>query len=416
MKNEIINRFFFRICIELASPVSISTGETSVSDHDVARNHDGLPFIPGTSLAGAFRNHLEQKKDDPGAFGYSCGDNGEMSPISISDLYFDTIPVISIRDQVSLNDDKSVNNKFDTQIIESGAEGVFYMEVCQRSRNSGEDYEYIIATLLKGMDDGIIRFGHKKNRGYGRMKILSAGVKKFTKDSVAEYLSFLDDVKDAAAYDEFEFSEKADCPDKMARITAKLNLTGGISIRKYSAASGKADYEHITDNGKPVIPGTSWNGAIRSDVKRIMDQLEIPNKEELMNTWFGTASGNQSMFVVSESFIEGGTSMPVTRNSINRFSAATSEGALYTEQPHFGGQTTLEILIRKCSGFKALMGILLLAVSDIQNGFVSIGGQGAIGRGIFSACEGAEQTAIENGPTIEECMTALYEICGEVKA
>ena len=61
-------------------------------------------------------------------------------------------------------------------------------------------------------------------------------------------------------------------------------------------------------------------------------------------------------------------------------------GALYKEKTYVNGTFTLKLSINKENpNMDWIIGILLLAVKDLQNGFLAVGGQTSIGRGIFEA-------------------------------
>lgn len=149
-----------------------------------------------------------------------------------------------------------------------------------------------------------------------------------------------------------------------------------------------------------------------------MEQLEIPVINQKIETWFGTDAGktnkkedmSQSMVVFKESIIEGAKEVPVTRNRVNRFDASTVDGALYSETSYFGGTTELEMLVQKTgdkddmdtSGFKPLIGLLMLVIDELEEGYLAIGGQTAVGRGIFesngkaSFSGGLEESGMKN--------------------
>ena len=50
---------------------------------------------------------------------------------------------------------------------------------------------------------------------------------------------------------------------KQVHVQIPLRLKGGISIRQYAAKRREPDYTQILDHGVPVIPGSSFAGAIR---------------------------------------------------------------------------------------------------------------------------------------------------------
>ena len=116
---------------------------------------------------------------------------------------------------------------------------------------------------------------------------------------------------------------------------------------------------------------------------------------------------NQAQIVVGESVIEGAVRLPMTRNQINRFDASTKDGALYSEIAYFGGKTSLEFLIKKEEDWMAMAGILKLIIRDIQEGYLAVGGETAIGRGIFEPDE--ERDVIYSEQIADDtCFSALY--------
>lgn len=401
MNNSILKRVYYALEVELISPVNVSSGENIYSDSDIIVNGDGIPFIPGSSVAGAFRNALGDSKSKVSIMGYSDGEEGSMSGVYISDIYFnDTVGKtdVVIRDGVSLNRDKSVNNKFDMEILGREHKGVLFISYLIRQNDNADDFK-AIDRLITGLCNGDIRIGGNKNRGFGRFKVTSVYTREFDRNNANEYIGFAKSFKDLKAYGVSvpyeKWAETVQASESgFIKLKVPLRLTGGISIRKYSATPNEADYEHITDAGQPVIPGTSWNGAIRSDAVRILKELGVSEErsDRLINSWFGyvdakTKSAHQSNIIFGESVIDNSVKKHMSRNKINRFNAATIDGALYSEITYFSGDTTLEIMIRKASdySYEALVGMMKLVIDDIRDGFVSIGGQAAIGRGVLAA-------------------------------
>lgn len=422
--SKIVKRKYYALEVQLQSPLSVSSGLDYYTDSDVIRDKAGRAFMPGSSIAGALRHNLKIKSpaDEEKAFvGYADEKDGKMSSLFISDLYLSE-DNISVRDGIALDDDKQVikENKFDFEIVETGARGTMYFEIVIRDEKEEALFDKNMDRLFQEIQNGSIRFGANKNRGLGRLHIGKIHEMEFSADSVNEWLAFVPHCKEISFYEkEYTFDEWKENHETVdsayLRIRVPLKLKGGISIRKYSTAASKADFQHITCDGKPVIPGSSWNGAIRSDIKNILTELNVkPAKmESLLNKWFGYVNpakknANQSMIVIGESIIEGAKKQIMTRNKINRFDTSTKQGALYTEEAFFGGETELEFLILKDENhdYLAAAAILLLVISDIQKGYVAVGGQTAVGRGIFEA--NGEISGIEN-VNIEECNQLLYE-------
>lgn len=407
--NKIRKRNYYAVEISLRSPLALSGGENEMTDMDVLKNSKGEAFIPGTSIAGAFRGYLEKGKQDACSFGFSRGEDGRMSSVYISDIYFDKKPVVAVRDRVQLSGDKQVENKFDMEVIETGAAGILYLNYVTRENDKIDDRDQEVALLIRGMESGEIRLGSNKNRGFGRVAVKRIYQETFTRDQVAEWISFSPKIRNLSAYSvnkgykewirDFQPAEQ-----KYYVIRVPLRLTGGISIRKYSTEPMKADFEHITCHGEAVIPGTSWNGAIRADAKSILRQLGCSGEKskDMIDKWFGYVNvkkerkpgisdrkkkdARQSMAVIGESRIRNSVPVPMTRNKISRFDASAIEGALYSEILRCGGETELEIMVKKDEDcwYYALLAILELVIQDICKGYVAVGGQAAVGRGIFT--------------------------------
>ncbi len=431
MNNPIISRKYYAVKVELLSPLSVSNGQDYYTDADVMKNGKGEVFVPGTSLAGAFRNYLGDDKKQESIYGFSSNEQGRMSSIYISDLYFDTLPghgnaKVSVRDGVMLTESKQVDNKFDMEIIESGACGIIYFNyVVRKNLYSDQQFEEAVNALIQAIQDGTVRIGSNKNRGFGRLKVKAVCRREFGAAEVEDYIAFKRNYNDIGLYKELSYEEwvkeKKKPEERYIRISVPLKLNGGISIRKYSSKPGQADFEHITCNQKPVIPGSSWNGAVRSDIRQILKALDCTRPDYIIDKWFGKVeigkrgvSAEQSMIVFGESTIEQGVELPMTRNKINRFDASTTEGALYSEIAYFGGHTVLEIMVKKDSSkrYLALIGILMLVIENLQDGYLAVGGQTAVGRGIFES-DSEKEIIYSEEVSRETCLSELYTLLEE---
>lgn len=406
--NGILKRKVFFIRVRFTSPLNISSGEDEWTDADILKDCDGNPFVPGSSLAGAMRAYLEKEKNTPCMMGYSDrNDTGKMSSLFISDLIFDKNIVSGVRDGVALDENKiaKTGSKYDMEILEGKVEGHFFMELAVRESdvNKEEQWSDEIASVFQGIQNGEIRLGKKKTRGFGKFELLSVFVKTYQKDNYLDY---------ADAYEESTWSDDADEKDiwlhrtveeaKMFHIKVPLRLKGGISIRQYAARKNEPDFVHLTDHQMPVIPGSSFAGAIRHRTESILSEL-LRDREEItipvykiINRAFGYANNSQneeaideiqacaSDIIISESEIRDASFLTMVRTGISRFEAAVRDGALYKERTCVDGRTELEIMVRKDDrDDEWIMGILLLALKDLQNGFLAVGGQTAIGRGVF---------------------------------
>ena len=282
----VIKRLVFYIQIQLESPLNVASGEDEWTDADILLDFDGNPFVPGSSLAGAMRSYIGEKDNEWELFGFSKDDiEGKMSPLLISDLVFDQEPVIGVRDGVGLNEKKVVKDgcKFDMEILETGLKGHFYLELVVREGDLEEEMKKQLAIVFQGIQQGEIRLGRKKTRGFGAFKITRLSVRSYGKDN---YLKYADAYKASTwekASNELENWLHTDSDSRrMIHIEVPLVMKGGISIRQYAAKKNGPDFVHITSNGVPVISGSSFAGAIRHRVEQILGELEaggFPERE-----------------------------------------------------------------------------------------------------------------------------------------
>ena len=391
--NSVVKRIVYRIELLFVSPVNVSSGLEGTTDSDVLRDYDGHPFISGSSIAGAFRAYVQSKNNGNDIFGFANDEDGKMSPVFISDLKFNKSET-DIRDSVALDDNKITKEgaKFDFEVLQGNSKGYFYIELTIREKDNEELLVGALNEIFNGIHLKEIRLGSNKTRGYGIIDIDQIKKREFTKNNFLDYKDCYREPfwkKNVKEYD-LDYSTKG----HMMSIEVPLRLKGGISIRKYAVRKGAPDFEHITDHGSPVIPGTSIMGALRHRIKEIIKELDkdssyglYPNK--MIDEIFGFVSGKDahiSGVIVDEMVIEGAKALEMTRTGISRFENSARNGALYKEKTYVDGVFTLRLSVcRENPNMDWIIGILLLAVKDLQNGFLAVGGQTSIGRGIFEA-------------------------------
>lgn len=425
MAGNLSKRIVLYIQLQLKSPLNVSSGMDDITDSDVIRDAEGRPFVAGSSLAGAARAYLGKSKHEDCLMGYSgkidnknqSQDIGRMSSLFISDFVFDfdiAQPKTNVRDGVALEEDQKVakaGSKYDMEIIEAGARGHFYMELSVRKGDDESQMRREVSYVIKGMDDGEVRLGSKKTRGFGEVTVSRVSSRTYDAGNWLEYKDAFTDVEWGNAADE-KSSWLAAAPNESqtVHIRVPLRMPGGISIRQYAARKGEPDFVHLSDHGFPVIPGSSMAGSLRSRILQIIAELQnngqqLPMKAtEIINTAFGFVNGKDghaSRIIVGETVIKDAAdadkparSLIMVRNGISRFESAAKSGALYKEKTYVNGTMTLEILVRKNtrheedSETRWIIGLLMLAIKDLQQGLLAVGGQTAIGRGIL----------LENGP------------------
>lgn len=433
-------RIYYRVEIELKSALSIGAADSVETDCDLVLDSRGLPMIPATSLCGALRARLTES-DARDLFGDLDLGEGAVR------VYEGTFVVgsndaVGIRDNVSLEGKVARDGlKFDREVANKGARFLTIIEVV---RDMGEDStasradgiapaaESMVESLLEELDCGDIRLGAKKTRGLGRVRVTNCQKLSFrlreddgsvNAGAMREWLGF-DPFDDGAWKDAEPVGMGSRTPSAGVQLRLKLRQAGGISIREYSTEPDSYDFSQMSIPGivdkssqqrtkgaegaeertlpggawdVPVIPGTSWAGAIRERYARHADSRAV----DLLFGKVEKAGVARSLITFEESVLSGGEWKEYTRNAVDRFTGGTIDHALFTQRSYFGGMGTLEIGI----GLTSLSGVklddtprlragdlvpLVIALADLHNGFLAVGGLASIGHGLFRI-EGASE-------------------------
>ena len=385
-----MNRRYFSFDIVLVSSLSLGSGLNENTDSDVLLDSRDKPYIPATSIAGVLASRLG--KEDKERLCGKISDNGENKQSHV--IFYDALyagesePVISVRNSVHLIDKVGEDGaKFDFEIVESGVRFRTYIEL---DDSVSADDEKLFLSQLAALNSGILRFGHKTTRGYGQVRL--ENVRRLAFDDISKWLRF--DMYDDDCWTGAETFEPPETGSDTDIIELELELKSALSIRSYTtevAADGEPtapDFKYLSlRNGKPVIPGTTWAGVFRDGVARLLgvNKMTDAKMQELFGyVEQGTKITQKSKITFSESVFEDGTyeKKLITRNSIDRFSAATNDGALYTELTIYSGKTSLIVTLPKGTDID-LKTALLASFADLDNGFIAVGGLTSVGRGLF---------------------------------
>jgi CRISPR/Cas system CSM-associated protein Csm3 (group 7 of RAMP superfamily) len=434
-QNLVEERFYITGNLEVVSPLIIGSGEDDRTDIDLIRDGSGQPFIPGTSIAGVLRHHLdetiEKNKTNPIVLTLL----GEKEKESIQSLLMisdalpgkDTDMNVSVRDGIKLDyqtktvakhDVKSVKKsgaKYDYEVIEPGASFGLRMELLIRENNKQNDeIEKIydcLALIIEALEQGDMQMGAKTARGFGKLQLKNTKLLKLdmnNKTDAERWIDFdWDNWKFESNFSYFQLKKNILKKQEKEKneISAYFSIPYSLIVRHYSENPDDDDTVHLTSNGKLVIPGTSWNGAIRHAIYHVMGEL-LPDLDnaltsqkidnisgKIIDDMFGyvktgkkKALARASRVSIGESSVNGGTLISCTRNKVDRFTGGVVDSALFSEKPVYGGTVTLNISIKKpaeANKEKAEIGLLFLALKDIGSGIQPLGGDANIGRGIL---------------------------------
>ena len=453
---KIIKKHYLKITFQLDSPLCIGSGRNDITDQDILRDARGIPYIPGSAVAGVLREACQGIMDDKAwkyYFGYSSTNTGnkvksDNDIIESQIIFYDATLVgdnkdkdgnpkyrISQRDGVALNEYKSAKKqaKFDREILEGDCEFQTFIEISEEQSDVNEKVkaDEVLTNIAKIWKETDIRFGAKTTRGYGKIcnvEIIGKNFDFTSKDEISSWLDFNifeeNSWENAILYEDMLNTLMKDNIWTLKdnnRLSLKLRLEGGLSIRRYSTEcsdeESSPDQEQLTTlkfdkNGSEevaVIPGTTWAGAIGHRMEELIDCSKVKKvergKDDIQTyNYFGTVNSKvkeKSLIYFNESKLTGGQFKKMSRNAIDRFLGSTAEGALFTEKIYIGGETTLDISFGDPYDTAVVysddfINALAATLTDLHEGYLAVGGATSVGRGIFSILK-------INGVKLNEC-------------
>ncbi len=187
-----------RVTVEATTPLTVGTGRgDDLIDSVCVTDANGLPTIPGPSIAGVLRHALPGGADGERAhklFGYQRDDKGTASRVKVSwaqvhdahdrpvpmrwDVDRSTLPERDraflalleggvVRDHVRLSDRGAVDGagKYDERLVPRGARFTFELRV------DGPGAEGDLNELLGVLHSSTLRVGGRTRRGYGALAL-----------------------------------------------------------------------------------------------------------------------------------------------------------------------------------------------------------------------------------------------------
>jgi len=424
-----------RVCVlckmQMLSPALIGSPDSFESDRDISINANGYPFIPGSTLAGILRATLAAGEADL-LFGES--DNGKtgQSPIWIYDAIIkdaviedatikaaiseDTIiksearqtakpaRVITI-DGVSLDENRRNSKeqknseldhmnkvakngaKFDYQAVDT--DSLFELRMMLVIREGEYNLESLLEKVFLQMNN--LYVGGKTSRGFGKLACIETYSRAFDfgrSDKEAQLDQWLG-FKDWNTLVSDVYKRSVPYENKNSHLTAEITIDGSLIVRDIYSVEDDEDYAHTFNAEKSVIYGTSWAGAIRGGLAKLLKSNGFDKKEKYLDSVFGRQYWNGRKYVtepskirIDASYIDGGKRIKYTRNKIDRFTGGSANTALFTNRPQFGGKCILSVYFDNSD--EAIKELLLLAIDAISKGLITLGGETAVGRGVLS--------------------------------
>ena len=418
-QHPIAKRIIVRGTLVLDTPTCLGSGDAD-SPTDLALLRDSVSdcaLLTGASIAGALRNYLreyqggygvEEQKGDRATtlFGGTRRDpDGEKSPLIINDAISSKIPAVELRDGVAIESTTGTakkGQKYDLELLAAGTEFQIGFELSIEKNLSQSQEQALInllALALRGLEQGDISIGMKKRRGFGRCHVKDWQVWNFHLENLDERMAWLkfehwcrDLLPDRKTYLSIatalgvSLENEKDKRDRFL-IHATFQLVGSLLIRSGQDSTGRApDVVHLKSHrpnkseSQSVLSGTSLAGVLRHRAERIVKTLG--SCSPIVDKLFGFVVGKDSQasrLVVHEKVIQDATDLVQNRIAIDRFTGGAYHGALFDEQPIFGGSVCIELELRNPQNYE--IGLLLLLLKDLWTSDLPVGGESSIGRG-----------------------------------
>lgn len=166
-KSIIKGKYLLQGTCKAESALKIASGASEESDSDVLLNSEGLPYIPGTSLAGALYAALVEKSnlDNIKLYSFWGRDNSRESHLDIAhcNLVSEKV-IIEFRDGIAINQQTQQtqkNAKYDYQVIPAGVEFNYSIVV----NDTGEEgiSKDLASYVAKIFEQGILIGGDRKS-------------------------------------------------------------------------------------------------------------------------------------------------------------------------------------------------------------------------------------------------------------
>lgn len=348
---SIIFKYLARVTIEFITPFHVGNGQPDdFTDSPVIRDPNGLPTIPGSSIAGVLRSEFRKTKLYKAnnnflnkIFGFQEDKQGSGSLLSVSwasihdsnnhpvesilsqESFSDSIlknakdQPPTVRDHVRINhkgasdskdtDKEGGHGKFDEAIVLTGSRFSFELEM---SSNNKEEDDPLWKEILNILYKPVLRFGGRTRRGLGAFKIVSCKEACFDlRTQLDAYLATGVSLTDSNNILK-DFNSQACISENYKEITLRLKpenywmFGGGIdnpqNNEKEANMSPVKEQVVIWNNNHGdikrnyiVIPGSSIKGAISHRVAYYYNLLRKRFIENTENAKMITGENNEAV-------------------------------------------------------------------------------------------------------------------------
>lgn len=442
-------RYIARITLEAETPVAVGSGKGNLlTDSVVVTDINGLPFIPGTSLAGVVRSACNIARNAHSPFGYQEKNGGEGSRIIFSDAvmvgkdgkpvdglqvidyndefysHFKTLP---IRQHVRIGKKGTTEEggKFDEQIVYKGVRFCFEMEMLSAGGDEDNADKSFFEKMLNEVNSKTFRVGSGTRHGFGLMQV--AEPVKFKVYDLLNADDFKDYISRSASLDStFKGAEKFNAIGDLNKDWHRYSLIlkpkdfflfgSGMGDADVDMAPVHESYVDWDNSGKPffcddgiLIPASSVKGALAHRTAYYWNKLNnffVDNEDESQRGFTGDnnkavkaifgSNGQENEgditrgnILLSDIIIPKIEDKVINHVAIDRFTGGGIDGALFNEKVINGRSSSDTISIDiyvKVDSLKddSVREAFEKSLQDIANGLLPLGGGVNRGNGSFT--------------------------------
>ncbi|MBN1664022.1 MAG: hypothetical protein JW943_10520 [Deltaproteobacteria bacterium] len=442
-------RYLARVVIEFRTAFLIGNGQNNAfADEVFVSDANGLPALPGSSIAGILRRQLSET-DANDIFGnrdasmgsrltisWGCIHDSHNRPVEglvqLNTIEQDTVlrqaKYSMVRDHVCINRRGTAvqGGKFDERCVDAGHRFTFEMIL---EGNAGDESKWTI--LMSALTSNELRFGGKTRRGYGAFDVVHLKTQMFNLSNPAERDAYLLQPKEFAI--DSAMLDRRDLYAATTRNPETISLTIPLEPQGFWMVGGgsgtAADMTPVEasrivwdeqQNGSVkkviLIPGTAIKGPLSHRVAYYYNALnesyaDCPSEIKpavgafngAVRCLFGSAKndkhhdpGEAGRIYIDDIYIEQTNGLEAARKiinhvSIDRFTGGSRAGALFSEQPIYqGGPVQLRITITEKSKIIEESNVkeaFNLAIKDLKEEQLAIGSGDGRGNGYFKSSE-----------------------------
>ncbi len=391
---KLVSKYIITGQLTNTSPLLIGKGEGELIDKEIAKDNNGIPYIPATSFVGAVKHYLsESDLSDKREFHFLFGSDGDstnhrfQSHFIIDDLYPDDTVSTLIRDGIKIGTKGVVEEKkkFNYEVLEPGSVFKLFGEIKIFEEFNKNEIETILATLFNSLKKERIRFGAFTTKGFGKIKLKYVEVYQFNfpKDG-DDYLKYLQDPAYLPKEKRINLSGdiSKNLHENMFMLKGKFDIKNSLIIGGGDADD--SDKSHIKSVNRNILTATSLKGALKTRAEAIMSIIGNKGKE-IIDNLFGYGDelnkiSKKGRLMIEETEIESKEEIH-HRIKIDRFTGGAMEGALFDSKPLWYGEVNIKLEILEPKDYE--IGLVLLLLKDLWTGDLPLGGEKSIGRGVL---------------------------------